>query len=165
MHHFHDVAKLVYKNDPDYIQPITQDIEEVFDPKQNPAFEGGDIVRWVLFDGTGLAPVDRLVRIGTGRDAKDVAFATIFGPPVQMTHMELTINGEGGGAPIVGGETGPAEETVYLRHLRVGEMMAVEEVEEEEITEVVEVEDQVWALVLCHNFCKNWMELLLYAKL
>ena len=35
--------------------------------------------RWVLFDPTGMAPVDRLVRIGTGRDAKDVAFATMFG--------------------------------------------------------------------------------------
>ena len=35
--------------------------------------------RWVLFDPTGMAPVDRLVRIGTGRDAKDVAFSTMFG--------------------------------------------------------------------------------------
>ncbi|MDB5868542.1 MAG: transglutaminase domain protein [Polaromonas sp.] len=35
--------------------------------------------RWVVFDATRSAPVDRLVRIGTGRDAKDVAFATIFG--------------------------------------------------------------------------------------
>jgi hypothetical protein len=26
-----------------------------------------------------MAPIDRLVRVGTGRDAKDVAFATIFG--------------------------------------------------------------------------------------
>jgi len=41
------------------------------------AYVGG---RWLLFDATGLAPVDRLVRVGTGRDAKDVAFATMFGP-------------------------------------------------------------------------------------
>ncbi|UUZ78191.1 transglutaminase family protein [Polaromonas sp. P1(28)-13] len=34
--------------------------------------------RWVLFDPTRMAPIDRLVRVGTGRDAKDVAFATIF---------------------------------------------------------------------------------------
>jgi len=40
------------------------------------AYLGG---AWHLFDPTGLAPVDRLVRIGCGRDAKDVAFATIFG--------------------------------------------------------------------------------------
>lgn len=48
-----------------------QDFHAVFE-----AWLGG---RWVLFDPTGMAPVDRLVRIGTGRDAKDVAFVTMFG--------------------------------------------------------------------------------------
>ena len=46
--------------------------------------------QWVLFDATGMAPVDRLVRIGTGRDAKDVAFSTIFGS-VEMTRMQLSV--------------------------------------------------------------------------
>lgn len=41
------------------------------------AYLGG---RWIMFDPTGMAPVDKLVRVATGRDAKDVAFATIFGP-------------------------------------------------------------------------------------
>jgi transglutaminase-like putative cysteine protease len=41
------------------------------------AFLGG---RWVLFDPSGMASVDQVVRVATGRDAKDVAFATIFGP-------------------------------------------------------------------------------------
>jgi len=41
------------------------------------AYLGG---RWVLFDPSGMAPVEQLVRLATGRDAKDVAFATIFGP-------------------------------------------------------------------------------------
>ncbi len=41
------------------------------------AYLGG---RWVLFDPTGMAPVEHMVRVATGRDAKDVAFATIFGP-------------------------------------------------------------------------------------
>ncbi|MCG2594549.1 transglutaminase family protein [Ramlibacter sp. XY19] len=45
---------------------------------------------WVLFDPTGMAPVDRLVRIGTGRDAKDVAFSTMFGQ-VQMTRKEVMV--------------------------------------------------------------------------
>ncbi|NML42471.1 transglutaminase family protein [Ramlibacter sp. G-1-2-2] len=45
---------------------------------------------WVLFDPTGMAPVDRLVRIGTGRDAKDVAFATMFGQ-VQMARKEVMV--------------------------------------------------------------------------
>jgi transglutaminase-like putative cysteine protease len=47
--------------------------------------------RWVLFDATGMAPVDRLVRIGTGRDAKDVAFATYFGE-VEMKRKELIVH-------------------------------------------------------------------------
>lgn len=45
---------------------------------------------WVLFDPTGMAPVDRVVRIGTGRDAKDVAFATMFGQ-LQMTRKVVTV--------------------------------------------------------------------------
>lgn len=35
--------------------------------------------RWYLFDATGISPLTGLVRIGTGRDAADVAFATIYG--------------------------------------------------------------------------------------
>lgn len=48
-----------------------QDFHAVFE-----AWLGG---RWVLFDPSGMAPVDRLVRIGTGSDARDVAFCTFFG--------------------------------------------------------------------------------------
>ena len=47
--------------------------------------------RWVIFDPTKMAPIDRLVRVGTGRDAKDVAFATIFGN-VQMVRKALTVD-------------------------------------------------------------------------
>ena len=62
------------------------------DPPQDfhATFEAWIGGRWVLFDPTGMAPVDRLVRIGTGRDAKDVAFSTFFGA-VEMTRMELTV--------------------------------------------------------------------------
>ena len=35
---------------------------------------------WYIFDPTGISPVTGLLRIGTGRDAADVSFATIFGP-------------------------------------------------------------------------------------
>lgn len=43
--------------------------------------------RWYLFDPTGITAPMGLVRIGTGRDAADVSFATLFGavrsrPPV-----------------------------------------------------------------------------------
>jgi hypothetical protein len=46
--------------------------------------------RWVMFDATRMSPLDEIVRIATGRDAKDVAFATIFGP-AQMVSMEPLI--------------------------------------------------------------------------
>jgi transglutaminase-like putative cysteine protease len=47
--------------------------------------------RWYLFDPTGVSPPMGLVRIGTGRDAADVSFATLFGavsPSVPLIHIE-----------------------------------------------------------------------------
>lgn len=69
--------------------------------------------RWVLFDGTHMAPTDRLVRVGTGRDAKDVAFATIFGE-VQMLRKALTVDEShsAGGAPAFPEHTTSALPTV-----------------------------------------------------
>ncbi len=46
------------------------------------AYLGG---QWVMFDPTRLAPVEHLVRIASGRDAKDVAFSTIFGQANMLT--------------------------------------------------------------------------------
>lgn len=40
------------------------------------AYLGG---QWVLFDATGLAPLNGMVKIATGRDAADAAVANIFG--------------------------------------------------------------------------------------
>jgi len=49
---------------------------------------------WYLFDATRLAPVEGLVRIGMGRDAADVPFATLIGAAVltkkAVTAQELT---------------------------------------------------------------------------
>jgi len=60
-----------------------QDFHALFE-----AWLGG---QWVLFDATRMAPVDRLVRVGTGRDAKDVAFCTFFGP-VRMTGKAMSVH-------------------------------------------------------------------------
>ncbi|WP_146460112.1 transglutaminase-like domain-containing protein [Rubripirellula tenax] len=49
--------------------------------------------KWYLFDATRLAPVGGFVRIGTGRDAADVAFATIRGD-AQGTEMDVWANGQ-----------------------------------------------------------------------
>ena len=66
--------------------------------------------RWVMFDGTKMSPIDRIVRVGTGRDAKDVAFATIFGQ-VQMIRKELTVD-EGDKPPLEPGQADPAHATL-----------------------------------------------------
>jgi transglutaminase-like putative cysteine protease len=50
--------------------------------------------RWYIFDPSGISPRMGLIRIGTGRDASDVAFATIFGT-VQWTMPRITIRAEG----------------------------------------------------------------------
>ena len=49
--------------------------------------------RWYLFDPTGISPRMGLLRIGTGRDAAEVAFATIFGT-VQWTMPRISIRAE-----------------------------------------------------------------------
>jgi len=41
--------------------------------------------RWQLFDPTRMTATRDLVRIAVGRDAKDVAFATLFGPVTTRT--------------------------------------------------------------------------------
>jgi len=41
--------------------------------------------RWYLFEPTGVSPPMGLVRLGTGRDAADVSFATMFGAVKSFT--------------------------------------------------------------------------------
>lgn len=51
------------------------------------AYLGG---RWYLFDPTRQAPLDGIIRIGVGRDAAEVSFATIFGamnPSTMSVHI------------------------------------------------------------------------------
>jgi transglutaminase-like putative cysteine protease len=50
--------------------------------------------RWYLFDPTRQANLDGLVRIGVGRDAAEVSFATAFGP-VEPTAMAVWIEPAG----------------------------------------------------------------------
>jgi hypothetical protein len=50
--------------------------------------------RWYIFDPSGISPRMGLIRIGTGRDASDVAFATIFGS-VQWSMPKISIRAEG----------------------------------------------------------------------
>ncbi len=47
--------------------------------------------RWIIFDATRLAPLNGLVRIGTGRDAADTAVASLFG---DVQFVSMTVNCE-----------------------------------------------------------------------
>lgn len=62
-------------------------------PDFHAAFEAYLSNRWYLFDATRLVALDQFVRVGTGHDAADVSFATIFGQ-VEMTRMTLFIDSE-----------------------------------------------------------------------
>ena len=50
--------------------------------------------RWYIFDPSGISPRMGLLRIGTGRDASDVSFATIFGT-VEWSMPRISIRAEG----------------------------------------------------------------------
>lgn len=48
---FLDMANPLYKDFPNWIRPLDQDIESVFDPKKNKYFRQGSCIRWVLKEG------------------------------------------------------------------------------------------------------------------
>ena len=50
---FLTVAVELNKNDPNWIQPLDKDIDEVFDKEKNKAFRFGEVIRWILKDDTG----------------------------------------------------------------------------------------------------------------
>lgn len=52
-HDFVFLSPELFKNDPNYIQPLVKDIVEVFDPAKNKAFRNGKICRWILKDEMG----------------------------------------------------------------------------------------------------------------
>ncbi|MBO9641006.1 MAG: hypothetical protein J7576_22745, partial [Siphonobacter aquaeclarae] len=50
---FLELPVRLYRNDPNWIRPLDQDVESVFDPKKNKAFRTGEAIRWVLEDASG----------------------------------------------------------------------------------------------------------------
>ena len=70
------------------------------------AYLGG---RWYLFDATRRAPLESLVRIGSGHDAAEVSFATTIGM-VTMNWLEVFVHPAGGPeaeGPKLAADTGP----------------------------------------------------------
>lgn len=43
----------LYKNEKNWIRPLDQDVEKVFDPKTNKSFRSGECIRWILKNDSG----------------------------------------------------------------------------------------------------------------
>lgn len=56
---FHKVPATVYKNDPNWIAPLQMEINAIFDPKENKAFEHGHAQAFVLLDANNK-PIGRI---------------------------------------------------------------------------------------------------------
>lgn len=50
---FIDFAKRLYRNEPNWICPLDQDIERRFDPKYNELLRNGEAIRWLAVDAQG----------------------------------------------------------------------------------------------------------------
>lgn len=50
---FLDVARVIYKNDENWVCPLDNDIEAVFDPKKNNFHQFGIVKRWILKNADG----------------------------------------------------------------------------------------------------------------
>lgn len=50
---FFDCARLIYKNDPNWVCPPDALIAQIFDPKKNRYYDQGDAARWILTDDNG----------------------------------------------------------------------------------------------------------------
>jgi transglutaminase-like putative cysteine protease len=78
-----------------YVTSIDYGADPMFGPPDFHAYVEAYLAgRWYIFDPTGMCPTTGLIRIATGRDANDVAFATIFGrvmwtiPKVRIEALE-----------------------------------------------------------------------------
>ena len=50
---FHQVPKILYKNDKNWTCPLDMEIENIFNPVKNECFKHGNAIRWVLKDDLG----------------------------------------------------------------------------------------------------------------
>lgn len=50
---FHDVGRILYKDDPNWIAPLDMEVENIFTPGKNLLFSHGEAIRWILQDDTG----------------------------------------------------------------------------------------------------------------
>jgi hypothetical protein len=66
---FLDVARVIYRNDKNWVCPLDSDINNVFDPEKNNYYKHGEAIRWILKDKSG----DLIGRIAAFIDFKSVS--------------------------------------------------------------------------------------------
>ena len=49
-----NLPKKIYKGNRNWVCPLDQDVQEVFDPSRNELFADGEAIRWVVRDGSGM---------------------------------------------------------------------------------------------------------------
>lgn len=50
---FHNTIRVIYKDVPSFVCPLDDDIESIFNPRENTFFHNGDACRWILKDEKG----------------------------------------------------------------------------------------------------------------
>ena len=70
---FYQVPYQIYHDDPNWIPPLQEDLAFIFDPEQNPAFQDGDLQRWVLLDGYDT-PIGRIAAFTKGSQGEHEAY-------------------------------------------------------------------------------------------
>ncbi len=50
---FHDIGRILYKDDPNWIAPLDMEVENIFNPSKNQLFAHGEAIRWILKDDSG----------------------------------------------------------------------------------------------------------------
>ncbi|WP_233268763.1 GNAT family N-acetyltransferase [Mucilaginibacter lacusdianchii] len=72
---FLDTARFIYRNDPNWICPLDNDIEAVFDPSKNNFHQFGKATRWILTDNQG-EPAGRIAAFINNKKAYNNAQPT-----------------------------------------------------------------------------------------
>jgi hypothetical protein len=65
---FTHIPFVIYKNDPNWVPHLQQEIEDVFNREHNPYFTHGDCIRWVLYNDAGK-PIGRVAAFINERTA------------------------------------------------------------------------------------------------
>ncbi len=66
---FHDAARQLYRDDPNWIAPLDMEVENIFTPGKNRQLDDGEAIRWVLVDERGkyAGRVAAFINHGTNR--------------------------------------------------------------------------------------------------